>query len=808
MRNIDRENNIDVNAINYSPIATFKQGDNATLELTLFKNGQEFDITGQTITLGAYRPNNTVIEQIDGFTINRNVLIIKLKNSVLAIHGIVEIELNLEDSEGEMTTSSFFIKVNKKVLGEDNLAASDEFNSLKQLKIDLQNAKRDETTRIENEKIRVNNEIKRQEFYENKAKLLVEDLKNYDSKITTNTKNIRKNALDIERAFEVINNGSYLPFEGENVNIEHSKVGFTKDMKVEGITYQNLIKMSSAVALDTWLQCSNWIFRLQGSNTVTVVNLCSKPIRFQTSKINEDESYGRGIKIQSNTTTVVNINENEILRDIIATVEDGWATNDETQLNEFKKGVVVLKGKYNNLTLPYFEGIKSVGELENKISILSYGGKNLYTEIELGDIDNSTGKLVVSNRFFRTKHFINVKPRINYTEHSENEKYLNAKLYEYDINKNFIKAKTLAQSTFTTSENTNFIKIVGRKNSQANIEPNDLASLKLSLNEGTSFLTPYEPRKKNKKEILITMSNGLKGLIDEAYDTLESSEDGVYLIQKIGRTIEDGSKTYDYVEDLSGTDVLFFFRTLSDGAISSTKISTLSDKFTAYATINRGTNKNRNIEACYLGDGSRPLLQFHINKSKLETPDIAGFKKWLQTNPVTVYYELAEPIEYKISNLNSINLETYKDITYIFGENEIQPKLSFKAPVDVQATISSLRSKNANLEHENKELKDEINTKTLKLHDQDVELTNSDLDLDFRIFELEMNIGLPINLNIKGVKNMARSPFEMMKILILNNNYDREDIEYKASRYLKGGRMTQEEYNEIISLMDANELVK
>lgn len=40
-----------------------------------------------------------------------------------------------------------------------------------------------------------------------------------------------------------------------------------------------------------------------------------------------------------------------------------------------------------------------------------------------------------------------------------------------------------------------------------------------------------------------------------------------------------------------------------------------------------------------------------IETSKLVTPDPNGFKQWLRTNPITVYYELATPIEYDITDL-------------------------------------------------------------------------------------------------------------------------------------------------------------
>lgn len=95
------------------------------------------------------------------------------------------------------------------------------------------------------------------------------------------------------------------------------------------------------------------------------------------------------------------------------------------------------------------------------------------------------------------------------------------------------------------------------------------------------------------------------------------------------------------------------------------------------------------------------------------------------------------------------------------------------------------------------------------LKEENTELINSILDLDFRVFDIESSIGMPMSLKgKKGVRSMARSPYEMMKILILNSDYDRKDIEYKAKRYLQGGRMTQKEYDEIIALMDANEIVE
>lgn len=289
MRNIDRENNIDVNANNYSPIATFKQGDNATLELTLFKNGQEFDITGQTVTLGAYRPNNTVVEQIDGFTINRNLLTIKLKNSILAIHGIVEIELNLEDSEGEMTTSNFFIKVNKKILGEDNLAASDEFNSLKQLKIDLQNAKENEDIRIKNEKDRVAAEITREERN-----------KEISLKCTKMADDYNKALANVTNGNESATNSEIVQARGKSVNLGARLDGIDSQLseKANEIDVYNKDVVDNKVwnmanmGQDVKEAMTNGSVAVVGKNAVLTENIVNKQVTYEkTSFMELDKKY-------------------------------------------------------------------------------------------------------------------------------------------------------------------------------------------------------------------------------------------------------------------------------------------------------------------------------------------------------------------------------------------------------------------------------------------------------------------------------------------------------------------------------------
>ena len=654
-----------------------------------------------------------------------------------------------------------------------------------------------ETKRVEAEKLRATSEEERHAYIEETVKPAVELVESYDSRITQNATDIKQNSKEIVRAFDAINDGSFLPFEGENVTVEHSKIGFTKDMQIEGMTYQNLCK-SKIITVPEGQVYSDVISEvnlLKCGKTYTVIyNITKSASESERCTPYFNDKNGNRVyqNTQSNYNTTTGV-KNWVVTfepDFIPTHFCWWVQkhNADFEIKDF----IILEGDYTqpNFIPPYFEGIKSAGEKENKISILSRN-KNLFNgKLELGSLSGESGIPTPSTDTIRCNDFIKVNFNSKITISGINRLVF---IY-YDYNKNFISQDVNGKKTITIPSNCQYIKFRSFVGDTTDV------TLKIQLEEGTKA-TPYEPYKEDKKEILIPYEFGFKGLPSGAKDTTIIKENGLYIRQKVEREILDGSVDENWIAGEIRKNTIIFY--IDKNLIKNIdNITAISDKF-----VGQEARKWNLDKECVYGN-EVGCINISINKTKLETQDIEGFKKWLQANPVTVYYELAEPIEHKITDLNSINLETFKDITYVSSENEIKPNLSFKAPVDVPATISSLTVRNNTLEKENKELKEELDTKTLRLHDQDVELTNSDLDLDFRIFELEMSIGAQMNLNMKGMKSMARSPFEMMKILILNNNYDRDDIEYKASRYLKGGRITQAEYDEIISLMDANELVK
>ena len=124
--NIDKKNN--------TPIAEVKQFDDVVISLEFFKDNVPFNLTGQTTTLYALRPNRTIVEQSDGITINSNTMVINLRPSCIALSGITDLDISLTDSNGTMTTASVSLFVTKSNSSIENFNVESEITGLNELK--------------------------------------------------------------------------------------------------------------------------------------------------------------------------------------------------------------------------------------------------------------------------------------------------------------------------------------------------------------------------------------------------------------------------------------------------------------------------------------------------------------------------------------------------------------------------------------------------------------------------------------------------------------------------------------------------
>lgn len=167
--------------------------------------------------------------------------------------------------------------------------------------------------------------------------------------------------------------------------------------------------------------------------------------------------------------------------------------------------------------------------------------------------------------------------------------------------------------------------------------------------------------------------------------------------------------------------------------------------------------------------------------------------------------------------LEPLKIQCYRDKTHLFVTGGLDGTIKAKAPLDGGQAIQTLSAKNV-------ALNEEVITLSLEneeLKQMDNELVATSWDMDFRMCEVEwtledLGIGqevatLSLENNIKNMKgsvsNMALTRFEQAKIMIVGGVYNKETLTRQLTTYLNRGYLTQEEYDELVALMEARDLV-
>ena len=167
--------------------------------------------------------------------------------------------------------------------------------------------------------------------------------------------------------------------------------------------------------------------------------------------------------------------------------------------------------------------------------------------------------------------------------------------------------------------------------------------------------------------------------------------------------------------------------------------------------------------------------------------------------------------------LEPLKIQCYRDKTHLFVTGNLDGTIKAKAPLDGGQAIQTLSAKNV-------ALNEEVITLSLEneeLKQMDNELVATSWDMDFRMCEVEwtledLGIGqevatLSLENNIKNMKgsvsNMALTRFEQAKIMIVGGVYNKETLTRQLTTYLNRGYLTQEEYDELVALMEARDLV-
>ena len=403
----------------------------------------------------------------------------------------------------------------------------------------------------------------------------------------------------IEEKIKTLKPTQYLEYDGEDITCENTLAGKTSDMLIKGKTYQNLIlgkKSSSNINYENGVITSQ----------ITPATDLSPVIQLNLSNAKANQKY----------TFLCNVIENKNNTLIIA-----GGTNDQHEImnkTELKKGI-------------------------NKIVFTS---KSTLT-------DNITLPI-----WFRAP--INIQQSVK------------------------IKDLILLEGDWTNKEvpsSITGIESVGEKEN------------KISILSNNNKLADDINYKQDKKEILLPIDGGLKSLPNGVYDTIEERSDGVYLVQRVKKMPLHGSVSFIYPQEQNSTNtVLIYFTNTHDGIAYSNNI--MCNVVKVYSGVGDIWSSSFDDEGVKLNQKADLLIR--INKSRLDTVDNDGIKKFIDDNQLTVYYELNAPVETKL-DINNLNLEAYEGTTYITTDNAIHPTLSFKAPLSY-TLVDSLQELNNKIE--------------------------------------------------------------------------------------------------------------
>ena len=203
--------------------------------------------------------------------------------------------------------------------------------------------------------------------------------------------------------------------------------------------------------------------------------------------------------------------------------------------------------------------------------------------------------------------------------------------------------------------------------------------------------------KEYKKEIPLTVDGDLKCLPNGVYDTIEQRADGVYLVQRVGKVVLNGSEVWTK-SSWSMTNTFKFDFEIGLVAklfdINATN-QILCDTFKVVSRNSLDNVANREFESICPSNSKSRTLSITVSKTKLNNTNTEdAFKQWLRNNPVTVCYELETPVETKL-DINNLDLEVYEGTTYITTDNAIQPTLSFKIASNIGSMVQA-NSQNIN----------------------------------------------------------------------------------------------------------------
>lgn len=418
--------------------------------------------------------------------------------------------------------------------------------------------------------------------------------------------------------------------------------------------------------------------------------------------------------------------------------------------NKTNEEVMILEGDVVSKTIPYFKGIKSAFEDENKIEVLSTG-KNLWNATPYNrsnanyEILNNKDVRIYSNgvgshlyQYFtynakpNTKYIISweratvVKGHTRIIVRLANNGEVGTEYFTGEINNS---SQDKFTATFTTDsdvgKNGNVVAIGFYCHSSEASGEGDVTYHNVQIIEGTQK-SSYEPYKSNNTKIpLLSPLRSLpNGVCDELI--IDRMKKKATLVQRVGKIVFDGKQKW-LLWNNNPADVVSGYIYYDPSNMG------YEPKSYGYTINDRLPHNSGGHIAIVEGARYTNYFTASLHKSRIgaisvndTTTNTRMVQRWYIENPMTMYYELATPVVTEI-DLENFPL-VYKD-GHIFLNSEIAPVVEIDYNINQSQQIQS-------------------NNETLQRHELDildldnliVSFVNAEYNLRLLKFDMELSM--------------------------------------------------------------------
>ena len=331
-----------------------------------------------------------------------------------------------------------------------------------------------------------------------------------------------------------------------------------------------------------------------------------------------------------------------------------------------------------SLNVSYFEGLKSVGGDVDEIEVSSVNENLFDGKLSLGYL-NGNG-IVSPHETWVASDFINIQgvPQLNF----ESTVFNGIKsIGLYDSDKEFVDYIFNAKTPVKIGKTVKYVRISMCKDPEVAPTQYELDNpcITIYINSKTD-----KKHQSDKKQILFynTETQTWEKPILREWDSIEKHSDNKwYYHKRSGKVVLNGSESGWNVNTQTDTTMRFEINMVSKN-MAGNRNPIICDKFNLLFNY----ELNCVEEGVFTSIGGSTLF-INIDKSKLSSQDVEGFKKWLQANNVTVVYQLAEEEVYEIAPLH---LDSYANETLILcNSGAISPKMEFSITSHINELVKA-----------------------------------------------------------------------------------------------------------------------